>query len=236
MPIQLLYANPEVSQNDTYAAVSKQKQQYAADIRVFGKLSNGDKVALNPIIGQGNNVLTLTVTDSSKFSVDLLYRKILAKSIGTESQVTDKLTATILGAGGMIQTASTEVKSSKAIPVPESIEVLLKAQSQVFRSGDSFTCTAQVFSNAITGRELRRYGTAGDDVASADITFVIKDQYGNMALSPSYFALTRTQGSGSINVDALTGLVSGVARPGDQYMITAVTNNGLTKEITINIQ
>lgn len=236
MPIQALYANPEVLQNDTYKSVSEQKQQYAVDITVFGKLSNGEKVALNPVIGQGNNILMLTVTDPSKFNVDIDTRKILAKSIGTESEAVDKLTATVQGAGGMIQTVSVEIKSSKAVPIPQSVDVVLKAESQIFRSGDSFICTAQVFNNEIAGRELRKYGIAGHDRFGAGITFVVKDQYGNRGLSPSYFAVTRTQGSGSVNVEPATGVVTGLAKSGDQYVITGVTNNGLTKEITINIQ
>lgn len=234
--IPTLYANPDVKASDTYASVTKQKQQYAGNIKIVGKTASGDRVALSPYIGVGNNVLNLTVTDPSKFNIDLTNSKILAKSSGADNEASDKLTATIQGANGIILTVSTDVHSSKAVPVAQSIDVVLKNGSQVLRSGDSFTCKLTTFNASISGRELRKFDSAGNDAFNADIAFVIKDQYGNVGLTPSYFAITKTQGGGTVRIDPNTGLISGSALSGDQYIVTAVTNNGLTKAITINIQ
>jgi hypothetical protein len=234
--IPVIYADPELTANDKYSSISTQKQQYAADIKVIGKMSGGGTVALDPIIGAGRSVLTMTVTDPRKFDVDLVYKKLLAKPYGNEITVTDKLTATIQGANGIITTISTDVASSKDVPVAQSIDVVVKPDSAIKLSKDSLTCTLAMFNSSIAGKELRSYNSVGNETIKSDVFFVIKDQYGITGLTPVYFALTKSQGSGTVTINPTTGLISGTANSGDQYVVTAVTNNGLTKMITINIQ
>lgn len=235
-PIKVLYANPDVGPKETFSYMTKQKQTYAEDIKVYGKMANGYMVALNPFVGPGNNVLNLTITDENKFNIDIANRKIIAKGLTSGNEAVDKLTATIQGANGVILTKSVDIKSSADAPIAKSIDAIVKPGSQIVKSGDSFTCSVSMFNNGIIARELKRYSSAGNDSISADIIFVITDQYGNNALTPSYFAVTKTQGTGNIIVNPSSGQVSGSVSVGDQYIITAVTNNGLTEAITLNIQ
>lgn len=234
--LPVIYADPELTANDKYISISTQKQQYAADIKVYGSMSGGKTVALDPVIGAGRNILTMTVTDPKKFDVDLLNRKLLAKPYGNEIIVTDKLTATIQGANGVITTISTDVSSSKDVPIAQSIDAAVKPGSSIKLTKDSLTCTLAMFNGSIAGKELRSYNATGNETIKSDVYFVIKDQYGITGLTPSYFAITKTQGNGTVLINPTTGLISGTAYSGDQYMVTAVTNNGLTKTITINIQ
>lgn len=234
--IPVLYANPDLSSTDRYSTISAQKQQYAHDIKVYGKIAGGEKAALDPVIGAGRNILTMNVIDSKKFDIDLVNGKILAKPYGKDSTVSDKLTATILGGGGVVTTVSIDVTSSNEAPYAKGIEAVIAPDTDIKRSKDTVSMSLATFNSYVSGRELRSFNANGNSTQKSYLYFEIKDQYGVVGLTPSYFALTKTQGSGTVSIDPLTGLISGTAAVGDQYSITAVTNNGLTKAITVNIQ
>jgi len=236
-PVGTLYANPLVFSSDIYSGISKQKQEYAADITICGKAANGSKVALNPAIGQGNDILMLSISDQTKFNVDTVNKKLLAKTTGSDSEATDKLVATIQGANSYITTISIDVKSSKSNPLAQSIDTSLRYGSSIIKSGDTYSASSSVInSSSFVGREMRRFSDSGNDDMRGDITFNLRDQYGEYALNPAYFALTRVTGTGTLSVNPSTGLVTGYANSGDQYNITAVTVNGLTKIITLIVQ
>jgi len=233
--IPTLYANSDITSTDKYSSISVQKQQYAGDIKVYGKMAGNKMVALDPLVGAGKNILTMTVTDPKKFDVDLGTKKILAKPYGNETTITDKLTAIIQGYVGVIP-ITIEINSSKEVPVAKSIEAVISPNSAIQRSKDSLSLSLSTFNSSIKGKELRSYNSSGYDAVKSDLYFVINDQYGVDGLTPAYFAITKTLGSSTITIDPTTGIISGTAYFGDQYIVNAVTNNGLIKTITINIQ
>lgn len=236
MPIPELYANPDVTHVESLRTISPLKQEYAEDVKIYGIANNGDKVALKPMVGDGNEILNLSVTDTGKFYVDNISKRVIAKSLKSGIQSIDKLTATLLGPMGQILTVSTELKATDETPVCQSVDVVLKKDSPFTKVGDSFMCQAGIFNLAVVGKELKPFDTAENITHSADIMFVLKDQYGKTALLPSYFSVRKVKGTGTLYVDAKTGLVSGSVNPEDVYEITAVASNGLLKTVTVVIQ
>jgi putative cell wall-binding protein len=237
------------------AAISAQEDGFKANPKVYGKTAAGAKVLLanTPILGANSTSANFTLYKSvagvtSPYdggAYDSL--RIVANTLAdpAQTEATGTITATLIGADGMMHTVSTPVKSSKAKPVAASVDVKVKTETPgITRDVDTVTITAANLApgqtyETILGTTLAKFnadGTAG----AQKIYFAPVDQYGTTASNMAMYSVIA--GGTELNTHTLVigangAITAGTTVAADDYItISASTTSGLIKTIKIEFK
>lgn len=180
-------------------------------------------------------------TTNNKFIVDTEADVHAVGVFGTnEHTASSVVTANFQGANGVL-TASAVITASDAAPVVDSISANYSSKER--RNGNMTLnndvvefVSASWFNTNVVGRDLYYYGKDGTAASAAAVYFTANTSYGTWVVDN--VIITRTQGTGTVNVvpNSNKATVIGAAVSGDQYTVTALSNNGKTKVVTFRIK
>lgn len=183
------YVMDEVSK-PLYAAgtATAQDKAYNANPKVWGTTAGGAKVVLRgtPILSATVNNGRFEVTAGATGGVAYDGVKVVANKLpDTLTEASATLSISLLGADDAVHSVSTEIKSSKATPVAESVNVVYDTSFEgISYSDETITlkgATGIANSGLAVGVSLQAYN--GGVKTSSEIFFEAKDQYGKKAKS-----------------------------------------------------
>lgn len=239
--INTLYAtgHSRFTSNSSYV-LNDAGKAYEESLAVYGLTASGSKVRIP------SSMIVARTTSDSRFAFDgaNVYANFLGNGV---NELAGKIFVSILGYNNALTTVSQDVTAKTVAPVATDIYVsvpfnmnveLNDTLKTITMSATDFAAidTNSIFNYDTTGAEANTYGT---------FTVSVKDSYGNEALAPAYVNIVKIAGIGTgtatFAVNNSTGVVTmtpganGVVS-GDQYVLTAVSNNGLVCTYKIVIE
>lgn len=246
-PIYTAATSGAVSYDST--DVKDTQREYAAKPKVYGTTSTGAKVVLvsgtvtGAYVSSGNFVAK---ADMSGNKAQVLAKK-FTDPAKTEGSTT--LTVTVLDAYTKdTKTLTTTINSTTAAPSPASIEVEVDNAPATangttgisFSGGDTIEIASSYDFSSLNGQYITKFNADGDANTEAPFIIYAKDQYGKKAQPFAALTVNVATNAASdpckLSIDG-TGKItynpSGVA---GTIKVTAVTKNGLSKTILIDVK
>jgi hypothetical protein len=217
-----------VTADDT---ITKQEEEYAYNAKVYGTTAAGTKVLLagTPIAGTSVGPdFVVTSTSPSALAFDGV--KVVAKKLAdTKDTATSTLVVTVVH-NNTVKALSTTVTSSKAAP---------KAEEVVLKGANSDGIANAKATNGSTYL-VQKFAANGAETTSP-FHFAIKDSYGTEGMRFASFHIAKVTNAAGV---AKSTYGSTIDKDGNLYVndasgefiyVTAVTNNGLSATMKIEI-
>lgn len=212
---------------------------YDASVTVSGITASGAKVRIP------SSMIVARSTNDSRFAFNGndVYAKFLGNGV---AEATAKVFVSIIGYNNTLYTVSQDVTAKSAEAVASSIYVDVPYDMNVKVNNDLNTITmSEADFAAIDTNSIFNFNASGAAEVNAydKFTVSVDDNYGKTAIKPAYVNIVKLTGTGTATfaVDSTTGIVTMTANAngvdaGDQYVLTAVSNNGLVCTYKIVIE
>jgi hypothetical protein len=220
---------------DTVATNLITSDELYNDCTLYGKTDSGMEVRLP------STAVTFTITNGKfvvKTNGDVANTVAYTNNATTDATV---VTAYFNGFNGIL-TDSVTINASNAAPVVSAIDSGYDYAAQRNRDitivNDVVTTSAAYFNASIDGTSIYTYNVDGTAVTTAGPVYVeVSSQYGAWVANDVRVTPAAGNATGSsLTVDVATGVMTGNAVSGDEFTVTVLAKNGVSKVIRFRIQ
>jgi len=227
-----------VADNETKVVAEGRDQEYIAELKVFGALSNGSKVILAPTFNGKNTVQNVSVSgsdftvapkDAGGWTADTVTTVSAVKFAANSSKTSAsaQISVVVNGTDGRIYPLSANVTSSKDAPVVESIGYEIDNANQVKAKNDRITMKEENIGNGL----LSEFSVDGLTSSTCGFYFFGEDQYGTEGGKIDVYLADQT---GDLNATITNNVLSIASGETGSITITAVAGS-VSRTVTIDI-